>query len=184
MELYLDASSQHAVNSNSQAVGWGEWTFGHGETAVRGVRLGSAVQHVLKSKGDRVNIDWGYLYLAVQNHSHSAVWAGSARTARSFFVKHGTVVPTPDRRQPRASANDMPCLSAVQKISLTSTQPTAAHFLIGYDDIASVYYFGDEFKAYWTQAYGSIELWLHKRWSVEAVSRSKVVSTMARLWLS
>lgn len=106
MELYLDASSQHAVNSNSQAVGWGEWTFGHGETAVRGVRLGSAVQHVLKSKGDRVNIDWGYLYLAVQNHSHSAVWAGSARTARSFFVKHGTVVPTPDRRQPRASAND------------------------------------------------------------------------------
>lgn len=74
MELYLDASSQHAVNSNSQAVGWGEWTFGHGETAVRGVRLGSAVQHVLKSKGDRVNIDWGYLYLAVQNHSHSAVW--------------------------------------------------------------------------------------------------------------
>ena len=58
VSLYFDASAQHAVNTETQQVQWEAWS---GAAGFDGVRIGNAEQNVLGSKGDRVNIDWGYL---------------------------------------------------------------------------------------------------------------------------
>ena len=45
----------------AQQVQWKAWS---GTAGFDGVQIGNAEQNVLGSKGDRVNIDWGYLHLA------------------------------------------------------------------------------------------------------------------------
>ena len=60
IELYFDISAQHTVNScKDQSVQWNRWPKQIG--GLSGIKLGNSVQNVLGSKGDRVNIDWGYL---------------------------------------------------------------------------------------------------------------------------
>jgi len=157
LELYMDVSAQHAVNSPSQQVTWDHWKTTSGGATVDGVRLGSAVQHVLNSKGDRVNIDWGYLYLAVESSTLAGAWAGSASTSRSNFVANGTILPSADIRKPRAASDDMPCLSVMQSMSVTTVGASSATFLLGYDETDAIYYFGDKYSGLWTQTYGGIQ---------------------------
>ena len=85
VQLYLDASAEFALNScRDQQAQWSSYT----RPGLRGVRIGSQAQKVLGSRGDRVNIDWGYLHLAATDPSAS-VWAGSASGSRRSFASTG-----------------------------------------------------------------------------------------------
>ena len=100
------------------------------------------------SKGDRVNIDWGYLYLSATEDS--PVWAGSLSTARMAFVSTGASPTQPDARTPRACGDDLPGLSTV--FSLAGDGST--HTIVwGYDDVQSVNYFKSNFAGLWTKFY-------------------------------
>ena len=55
----MDFSAQHVTNEKPEPVGWADFTAGD----VKGVKIGTTAQCVLCSKGDKTNINWGYLYL-------------------------------------------------------------------------------------------------------------------------
>ena len=54
-EAFVAFSAEHTINTDSQKVSWSS----DGTTT----KIGNADQNVLGSKGDRVNIDWGYLHV-------------------------------------------------------------------------------------------------------------------------
>lgn len=125
--------------------------------------MGNAEQHVVGSRGDRANIDWGHLYLAVPAAAEAtALWAGSGNVSRASFLKRGALPTHPDVRQPRKCADDLPVLSTAANLG---TVVDAHHTVIlAYDDVRSVNYFGDHFAGLWTRTYPSI----HKAMSVAA----------------
>lgn len=153
VQLYLDASASHSVNlCASQSVQWSNWT----SAKMRGVKMGSQAQQVLGSKGDRVNIDWGFLHLAASD-SASALYAGSAAESRKAFVKSGALPAAADTRQPRKCADDLPALATALDMSVGAGGSASHTVLLAYDDVRSVYYFDAEFKGLWTQTYANIE---------------------------
>ena len=157
VDVFLSFSGEHVVNSeNSQSVQWGSASSssppGH-----RFVKIGNSQQRVLGSKGDRVNIDWGFLYLGGSN-GEAALWGGSLRNATESFVASGKLPRVPDEGpSPRPCGDDLPAVSAVINVQARPASNERATFVVGYDDIESVKYFGEEFKGLWTRTYDSIE---------------------------
>ena len=156
IQVYLDLSAQHAVNTASQHVEWKAWTSERSlnTPAMQGIQLGNSMQKVLGSKGDRVNIDWGYLHLATPA-GNGDLWAGSAELARASFRSTGRLPATPDSRMPRAVSDDLPALATAAELGrVKNAQHT---ILVAYDDIKSVNYFGNLYPGLWKQTYGSIQ---------------------------
>ena len=182
IELYFDVSAQHAVNKCAeQSVEWKRWpTQGAG---LSGIQMGNSVQDVLGSKGDRVNIDWGYLHLATltRNPSEAAqrLWAGSASNARDTFTTEGILPRAPDTRQPRKCGDDLPVLATQASLGRTTS---ASHAVVmAYDDVKSVNYFGDMMAGLWTQTYKSIQEAMGTAFSEHAAMLAKSVSHDAGL---
>ena len=159
IKLYTDFSAAHTVNDcEGQQVEWADLY----DPRVHAIRMGSHAQDVLGSKGDRVNLDWGYLYLAAGESTApaSVLRAGSAKRARQDFVQTGTLPSTLDTRQPRTCADDLPALAIFVDLGIVgaggSTSASQHTVLLAYDDVRSVYYFKKEYKGLWTQAYPDI----------------------------
>mmetsp|Transcript_17385 Transcript_17385/g.45394 ORF Transcript_17385/g.45394 Transcript_17385/m.45394 type:complete len:786 (+) Transcript_17385:64-2421(+) len=150
VSVYFDASAEHTVNAPAtEAVQWGDWKA----SGLSGVRIGSQAQNVLGLKGDRVNINWGYLYLAATGGS--TVWAGSVGKSRAAFAASGALPAAGDTRQPRMAADDLPGISTAVDLGSVLT-PVHHVTMLAYDDIDSVYFFGSKYKGFWTQTYSSI----------------------------
>jgi hypothetical protein len=167
VQLYLDASAEHAVNgldenTFNQSVTWQAWNT----SSLNGLQIGNSDQNVLGSKGDRVNIDWGFLHMGVGAASNDAsndasptstMYAGSAATAQAAFKAGGALPTAPDTRKPRAVSDDLPTLAVAADLGVVSKTDTSFLVMLGYDDVKSVYYFGSEYKGFWTQTYKDIQ---------------------------
>ena len=95
VEAFFALSCEHAVNNPAaQNVTW--------SSSGRSMKIGNSVQNILGSKGDRVNIDWGFLHLLGDG------WAGSLSKAISAFKSNGALPVSPDTRTGRSCADDMP----------------------------------------------------------------------------
>ena len=177
VQLYMDMGADHTVNDcYSEEVGWGSWDArgaGAGDevtTTLSGVRIGKAApQDVLGMKCDTCKIDWGYLHLAVSPSPSSSLYAGSAATARAAFAEGGRLPAAHDPAQPRNCGDALPSLVVAHDFGTLAGRSPAAHTLggggatstftcvIGYDDVASVYYFGERLKGLWTHTYATIQ---------------------------
>merc|ERR1711871_1449199 len=74
------------------------------------------------------------------------------------FVASGKLPRVPDEGpSPRPCGDDLPAVSAVINVQAQPASNERATFVVGYDDIESVKYFGEEFKGLWTRTYDSIE---------------------------
>jgi hypothetical protein len=135
VQLYLDASAEHAVNIDSQTVSWSSWNT----TTLQGIQIGNSVQNVLGSKGDKVNIDWGFLHMGVSNDNtiSSTLYSGSAATAQAAFRAGGVLPSTPDSRMPRAVSDDLPTLAVAADLGSVGATDVDSSFLVmlGYDDV-------------------------------------------------
>lgn len=155
---YFDISAQHVVNScKDQQVQWKSWKSASATAGMMtGIQIGNLAQKILGSKGDRVNIDWGWLHLGAVPNSEkatTALFAGSATTARAQFAASGKLPGKPDTRMPRMCGDDLPALATSHEFGPELGRHT---IMLGYDDVRSVFYFGDEFRGLWTQTYSSI----------------------------
>jgi hypothetical protein len=137
---YLDLSSQHTVNSPSEEVTW--------EVYESGALVGTTEQPVLGRDGDKMNINWGYLHLSAAGEG-SNFYAGNIDNSRKSFMAK-TVLPTEIDAPPRKSDDGSPGIAALADSSSSAT------FLVAYDDVASVDYFGNSMTALWKNTYEDI----------------------------
>lgn len=93
--------------------------------AYRYAFMGRSNQQPLGGSGDRVTIDWGYIYIATKQDL----------TALSYDEEAGKIGWT---------------------ATLSGKYPNTS-FILAYDDLLSINYFGQWRRAYWTKEYGTIQ---------------------------
>ena len=150
VQIYFDATAEWAVNKRDQQVVWSR-------PAAEGLdvmRVGTADQRVLATKGDNVRIDWGYFYVAAPTKTARTLIASDA-VARGEFVEADVPPETDDTQMPRAANDRWPVLAAAFELGQVAAKPVRRHVIIGYDDIYSVEYFGQKLRAWWRRAEGA-----------------------------
>ena len=136
VELYFEAAPQWALDLPHQESVADSFTDGD----LLFLRTGSRNQDILKKRGDDVRIDWGHFYLATaKDNSKCAI--GDGKKLRQSFL---------DNKLEAPSTNGYDKLALV--CTLGETQQADGHLLIGYDDIYSIQYFGDNLRPYWNRS--------------------------------
>jgi hypothetical protein len=139
VELYFEASPLWALNtpdeaSQSSAFEEGGYVF---------LKAGSKAQAILKKKGDDVRIDWGYFYLSAAK-PHTSYAVGDGASLRKDFAANGRVAKV------KASADGHDLLALTEDLGKVAS-PAGGHVQIGYDDIYSIQYFGENLRPYWNR---------------------------------
>ncbi|MGC4044319.1 MAG: DUF4965 domain-containing protein [Armatimonas sp.] len=110
-------------------------------------------QPVLKTVGDDVRIDWGYLYMV-------AVGATSALTsdaeARGAFAQKGILPDQDSLRMPRPASDEWPVAALVFDVGEVGASPTQRSLLLAYDSGESIEYFRRPLKGYWQRSGATI----------------------------
>jgi hypothetical protein len=139
VEIYFDAAPAWALDRAGQE----STSEVFEKDGLRFLKTGSRDQPILKKRGDNVRIDWGYFYLCAERN-HTACAVGDVSVLRAGFRHNGAVgVAAPD-----AGGRDWLALSR----SLGKVDRTASgKIMIGYDDIRSIQYFGENLRPYWNR---------------------------------
>lgn len=135
VELYFEASPQWALDQPHQESVADSFTDG----SLLFLRTGSRNQNILKKQGDNVRIDWGHFYLAADKETGTC-GIGDAKELRKGFVSNELKA---------SSTNGYDKLALVR--SMGNVKSSSGHILIGYDDLYSVQYFGDNLRPYWNR---------------------------------
>lgn len=149
VQLYSDASSDIAVDSPEQPVVWRRGRTEGSGSKLNWMRVGSAEQKVLGRKGDNVRIDWGYLYIAATANEKTSQRIGSLAGALNQFEREGRVTDLPDEGRPTTALDHATVLSTTFDLGSVTSKAVERHWLVGYDDVKSVEYFGQPLRAWW-----------------------------------
>ncbi len=136
VELYLEASPAWALDqpyqeSISEVVEHDGLLY---------VKSGSKEQSVLAKCGDDLRIDWGYFYLATESQQ-TVAHIGTGKDLRASFATDSI-----EGIAPRGE-NEASRMSLTRKIGRMTHAD--GKFLIGYDDLYSIQYFGENLRPYW-----------------------------------
>lgn len=135
--LYLGASTDIAKNSHKEVMS-AEW---YNRNGLDMAKAGTVHQPVLQKKGDDVRINWGYMYLAMAEKT--AVFSGaSAGQAFENFIKTG-------RSADQVTTGNYEVLNADIACRVYNKYPSEYTLMLGYDDLYSIQYFGENLKAWW-----------------------------------
>lgn len=135
VELYFEASSRWALDVPYQKATVDSFE----KDNLCFVRTGSVDQNILKKKGDDVRIDWGYFYMAGEK-KNTVSHVGDAKTLRQNFTG--------------ISLNGFStgeCDKLALVCPLGNVKKTDGYLMLGYDDIYSVQYFGENLRPYWNR---------------------------------
>ena len=144
VSIYFDASSELAVDTPDQAVGWR-----HDQVAgLKVMRVGRRDQQVLQRRGDNLRIDWGYAYVAVPEDFASQETITDHHTARQSFVDGGAL-PADDPRQPRPVSDGLPVMAVSMEVGQVAAETVERHLIMAYDDIWSIEYLDQRLRGYW-----------------------------------
>lgn len=141
-EVYFDASCQLAGDLVGQTFDARE-ERGH-------VWVGATEQKILSRSGDDLRIEWGYLHLIHEN-------------AKVVNLRHRKVV-LKAKPEMLGSSLDLskPISCSICPILCATSQKLSDRFILAYDDIHSIQYFGKYADAYYKSVYGSFEAMLEK----------------------
>lgn len=138
VEMYFEAAPNWAINKSHQAT--------QSETIEQNqlvfLKTGSVEQLVLCRKGDDVRIDWGYFYLCCEKGNASYA-TGDGYSLRQSFGQHGKIQPDAVIQSP--NHNNLGIVQSLGKVN----KSVSGKVLIGYDDIYSIQYFGENLRPYW-----------------------------------
>ena len=134
LELYLEADPRWAVDRGGQPSRSEAYEDGQGVW----LKCGSKAQKILVKRGDDVRIDWGYFYL---NAADGKVGVGTGNALREAFLAGSAF--------PATSGEDLAGrMALVRKVE----DGKEDHVLIGYDDLYSIQYFGENLRPYWNRS--------------------------------
>lgn len=139
VEIYLEAGIQWALNHLSQD----SETEMLEKNGMVLLKTGSKQQDILGKKGDDMRIDWGYFYLAGDKKNTSGAFGGTA--LRTIFCETGGL-----------QTDTLPVGRKTRSIALSRNlgrvnNPKDGFFMVGYDDIFSIDYFGKKLRPYWNR---------------------------------
>jgi len=140
VDLYIEAGTEWALNlPNQPSV---SETFE--KDGLLYLKTGSKKQHILRRKGDDVRIDWGYFYLCgKKQNTQSAV--GDCYAMRTDFQNTGSLN---GKNPPSIDEHDR--LAFARSLGIIK-QEKSGYFMLGYDDIFSIQYFGKNLRPYWNR---------------------------------
>ncbi len=126
VQLKFSASAAIAVNENSQPVIANKYEAG----GLLIARAGTQEQAILKKKGDDVRIDWGYMYLAAKKNSGvlQSIVLDSTNTGAAQQL-----------------------LTITADLGTVGKLPAEQLFLMGYDDLFPIQYFGTNLQPWWNK---------------------------------
>lgn len=133
VELYLEASPRWALDNAFQS--------SHSEAFEKDgrvwVKTGSTSQNILARKGDDLRIDWGWFYMSAAS---GKAGIGTGKQLRQAFVDGSDL-------------NIVKGDDAEGRMAIIQTIETGkeGHVLIGYDDVYSIQYFGENLRPYWNR---------------------------------
>lgn len=138
VQVYFEASPRWALNqpyqeSISESFVDGDLVF---------LKSGSKEQNILAKQGDDIRIDWGYFYLAADKNNADCN-IGSSDVLRANFVNNTS------NNKATKGENETAKMALVQ--NLGSVKAVSGKVMIGYDDIYSIQYFGENLRPYWNQ---------------------------------
>jgi hypothetical protein len=125
VQIYLEATPQWAVHTESQKVIFGKVE----KEGLVYLKTGTEEQAVLGKKGDDVRIDWGYFYLAGKKSDEIKMNLGDSISSNM--------------------QQQMTVLSYMDNLGKVSSKHRSGYLLIGYDDLYSIQYFGENLLPYW-----------------------------------
>ena len=137
-EVFFGASTDLAVNTNLQEV-----TAKHYQTGSLSVlKAGTKEQPLLKKRGDDLRIDWGYVYVAAPQKYDAQQFISPAENIVADFIagKKSATKNTDGKRL---------VLSTVVPFNGVGTGVVSKNILIGYDDLYSIQYFGQNLRPWW-----------------------------------
>jgi len=159
--LSLGVSTDLATNVNSQEVSAKVYAA-NGLTILK---AGTTEQAILKKKGDDVRIDWGYLYVATQ--AGKQVHQYIAEQSKPFLVNATT-----QKTGKKLTLHTLVNLDAVSSKAKTQV------LMLGYDDLYSVQYFGQNLRPWWNNSgKENIEQLLGKAWKEYPTILAKCLKT-------
>jgi hypothetical protein len=151
VQVYFDATPQWAVNEMTQKVMYNDSVFKN----ISYARTGTIEQPVLQKKGDDLRIDWGWLYLA---SGAGKVICGDYDYERQQFISGGEIKEqSPSGQLEQDMSKKMGALSYCTDAGKVSSETVKGFLMIGYDDIFSVQYFGENLRPYWNRA-GNVKI--------------------------
>ncbi len=153
VQIYFEATPDWAVNTRNQEVE----TEMYSKNGMNYIKTGTKEQHVLGKSGDIIRIDWGYFYLSSKQKSNSSMTIGNGKDIKSDFAEKGFVNNTTTRLSGRVDNNDQALVYIENMGTVSPTQSKSGRLMIGYDDVESIQYFGQNLKAYWKSSYKTIE---------------------------
>ena len=144
VQIYFEATPEWAVDQPAQEVTV-EKESKHGLTWFK---AGTTKQPVLATIGDDRRIDWGYLYLCGQDAPGMSFAAGDYDLIKKRFADSG-IPGTGEQRLTANMMDKMPVMACSQQFGQVSSESKSGKLMIGYDDLYSLQYFGENRMAWW-----------------------------------
>lgn len=115
------------------------------------LRSGTKSQDILGKSGDNVRIDWGYVYFSAPKRANVTSAIGIASEVQQEFAKLGTLN---NIYAPSATGDlteNLETLAIADNLGKVGTDYRSGYVMLGYDDIYSIQYFGDNLRPYWNR---------------------------------
>jgi hypothetical protein len=147
VDLYFSASTNIAVNTASQPVS--AWKMQQSNLSV--LKAGTVEQHILKKKGDDTRIDWGYMYVAVPERFKAKQYINKQNESLGSFIssKYPANAETLNAKELN--------LTSIIPFGYVGTASVDKFLMLGYDDLKSVEYFGEQLSPIWKKSGKSFE---------------------------
>lgn len=109
------------------------------------IKSGSVAQKVLGKSGDKITIDWGYLYIPAVN---GTVCIGERDEVATTFSDTGRL-PNTKTAYNSTEEYDMPVLSLINEMG--KVKQYSSYMMIGYDEVKDIRYMDVDYKGYWAR---------------------------------
>jgi hypothetical protein len=145
--LYLDCASPGSGRGM-----WSRYNL-HG---LKAIRIGSLAQNILDRSGDRIQIDWGHLYLAAPDEPGVATLGATTRD-RSLFATTLNLPESHDLEIPDQTDRDIALAAVSYGMEVSGSTPVSRLLIFAYDDLYSIEYFERRLRPYWRRGGATVE---------------------------
>lgn len=146
VQFYFETTPQIAVHAESQPV---VTTYGNA-SGIEYLKTGTVEQNILGRSGDDIRIDWGYYYVAVPEGRGRLAIRDYYRPKKEF-IETGSVDPGEPIAETPNMFREKNVMVFCDDLGTVTEKFSGGFIMLGYDDIRSIQYFGEDLRPYWNR---------------------------------